>query len=51
MKSVIKVCVAMVCVTVIAVVALVLGYDGVVEATGMAAVAGLGGFIVGKKVE
>ena len=44
----IKACISMVCITALGVAALVTGQDGVVLATALAAVAGIGGYAIGK---
>lgn len=51
MHNVIKACVAMICVTALEIYALHQGIDGTLLAAAVGVIAGLGGFIVGKKTE
>ena len=51
MQNSIKACVAMVCVTALEIYALSRGIDGTALAAAVAVIAGLGGYVVGKKTE
>ena len=51
MQNTIKACVAMVCVTALEIYALYRGIDGTVLAAVIAVIAGLGGYVAGKKTE
>ena len=51
MKTLIKACVAMVCCTVLIGIGLYMGHDGVLLSTGLAVIAGLGGYVLASKSE